>query len=95
MNMDFFRNELAPLLSRYEIKYSNFSNGALGDLERVEFEGEGKVGTIDFWSSDWLGIDVFDLNLNDQTINVLLNPEEEVKKKETMEMLKMILVSRE
>ncbi|QLJ63739.1 hypothetical protein HP437_00435 (plasmid) [Serratia marcescens] len=72
-----FINEVIPKLEGYTFKYSTFSEGDFGSLERVEFEGNGKVGAIDFWSSGWLGLDVYDMRLNDQILNQLMEPNEE------------------
>ncbi|ADU69233.1 hypothetical protein [Pantoea sp. At-9b] len=92
MKMVAFRNEFAPLLDNYELQYSSFSNGDLGDLERVEFEGKNKIGTIDFWSSGWLGIELFDLKLNDQTMNLLLQPDDESQKRDALNLLMQTLL---
>ncbi len=70
-----------------------FSGGDFGDLERVEFEGRGKVGTIDFWSQGWIGVDVFDCNSDEQILNKMLSPDERESTVKTFEIL-MELLSR-
>lgn len=76
MNIDYFNEHIKPLLKNYSFKNSSFSNGDFGDLERIEFEGRGKVGAVEFWSMGWMGVDVYDCILDDQVLNVLLSSEE-------------------
>lgn len=77
MGINFFKKEIQPILEGYNFQYSSFPNGDFGDLERVEFEGHNKIGTVDFWSKGWISIDIYDLILDDQLINLLLGPDEE------------------
>jgi len=77
MDINFFKKEIQPILEGYNFQYSSFPNGDFGDLERVEFEGHNKIGTVDFWSKGWISIDIYDLILDDQLINLLLGPDEE------------------
>ncbi|MFB1118923.1 hypothetical protein RF240_22415 [Dickeya dadantii] len=77
MDISFFKKEIEPILVGYRFQYSSFPDGDFGDLERAEFEGHNKVGTVDFWSKGWVGIDIYDLIVDDQLLNVLLGPEEE------------------
>jgi len=77
MDINFFRKEIEPLLEGYDFQYISFPEGDFGDLERVEFEGHNKIGTVDFWSKEWISIDIYDLILDDQLINLLLGPDEE------------------
>lgn len=77
MDINFFKKEIQPILEGYNFQYSSFPNGDFGDLERVEFEGHNKIGTVDFWSKGWISIDIYDLILDDQLMNLLLGPDEE------------------
>lgn len=77
MDINFFKKEIEPILVGYSFQYSSFSDGDLGDLERAEFEGHNKIGTVDFWSKGWVGIDIYDLTVDKQLLNVLLGPEDE------------------
>ncbi|EOW6670811.1 hypothetical protein ACOZZ3_001569 [Cronobacter dublinensis] len=77
MDVIFFKKEIEPYLTGYVFQYSSFLGGDFGDLERVEFEGCNKIGTIDFWSKGWIGIDIYDFILSEQLINLLLGPDEE------------------
>lgn len=76
VSVDWFRKNVEIHLNEYLLKYSSFLNGDFGDLERVELEGFGKLGAVEFWSKGWLGIDVYDCCLDTQVMNVLLSPEE-------------------
>lgn len=71
-----FDQEFKPLLKCYTLVYSSFPNGDFGDLERVELEGFNKLATVEFWSRGWIGVDVYDVVLDQQVMSVLLSPEE-------------------
>ncbi|MBN3215509.1 hypothetical protein [Pectobacterium polaris] len=77
MDINFFKKKIEPILVGYSFQYTSFLDGDFGDLERVEFEGNNKVGTVDFWSKGWISIDIYDLILDDQRLNLLLGPDEE------------------
>ena len=68
------KKKLAPMLENYKLTYSSYSNGDFGSLKRVSIEGENKIACIDFWSKGWLALDIYDLILDDQIMNILLNP---------------------
>lgn len=74
---DFFKKEILPLLSEYEITYRDFQNGDFGDLEQVIIESKNKGGGIDFWSSGWLGIDLYDYEKDEVLMNILIEADEE------------------
>lgn len=74
---EIFKREILPLLSKYEVIYRNYQNGDLGDLEQIIFESKNKGGGIDFWSSGWLGIELYDYKNEKEMISVLLETEEE------------------
>lgn len=76
MDSSWFNEGIKPLLNGYSLEYSSFPNGDFGDLERIELEGFNKLGTVEFWSKGWVGIDIYDCALDDQIMNVLLSPEE-------------------
>lgn len=76
MDSSWFNEGVKPLLKGYSLEYSSFSNGDFGDLERIELEGFNKLGTVEFWSKGWVGMDIYDCVLDDQVMNVLLSPEE-------------------
>lgn len=91
MNIDSFKTEVAPYLAGYELKYSSFSDGDFGDLERVEFVRGDKLGTVDIWSKGWMSIDVYDSALDAQLINLLLSSDELEQQKKAIENLIRIL----
>ncbi len=76
--MDSFRfdESVKPLLKGFSLEYSSLADGDFGDLERIELEGFNKLGTIEFWFKGWVGIDIYDLALDNQVMNVLLSPKE-------------------
>ena len=74
MNMNEFKKILAPMLKNYKLTYSSYHNGDFGSLKRVSIEGENKIACIDFWSKGWLALDIYDLILDDQIMNILLDP---------------------
>ncbi len=76
MDRFWFDEYIKPRLSGYSFEYSKFIRGDFGDLERIELEGLGKLGTVEFWSQGWVGLDVYDCACDDQVMNVLLSPEE-------------------
>lgn len=76
MNSSWFDESIRPFLKGYSLEYSSFPDGDFGDLERVELEGFNKLGTVEFWSKGWIGIDIYDCALDGQVMNVLLSPEE-------------------
>lgn len=76
MNSSWFDEHVRPRLEGYSFEYSTFLNGDFGDLERIELEGLDKLGTVEFWSKGWVGLDVYDCACDDQVMNVLLSPEE-------------------
>ncbi|MBK5073440.1 hypothetical protein I2492_10900 [Budviciaceae bacterium CWB-B4] len=92
MDIHFFKKNISPKLTNYTLKYSSYPNGDFGDLERVEVQGENKIGGIDFWSQGWIDIDIYDLTLDEQLINVLLDPNEmEAQEKAIYKFLKILL----
>ncbi|MEQ4511689.1 MAG: hypothetical protein ABN480_13945 [Dickeya sp.] len=90
-NIDYFKKNIAPKMKGYTFKYSYYTNGDFGDLERVEFEGKNRIGGMDFWSKGWLDVDIYDMAVDDQIMNVLLSPEEiELQKKAVCEFMRVL-----
>lgn len=88
-----FKENTAPNLKDYQITYKSFKNGDFGDIERVEFEGKGQGGYIDFWSSGWLNIELYHYEQKRSIMNVLLEPEEYLEKDKAFEELQNILLA--
>ena len=84
-DIDWFKEYLAPNFINYEINFKSFKNGDFGDIERVEFEGKGQGGSIDFWSSGWLGIHLYHYKEDRVIMNILLEPEQNLEKEKAFE----------
>ena len=78
--LTWFKNEIKPRLSGFSVTYSNFGKGDFGTLERVELESEGLMGTVDFWSQEWLDIHVIDAVAGEERLNMMLGPDQELEK---------------
>lgn len=90
-NIDWFKKEVEPLLHGFDLKYTFFGDGDFGALNRVEFEGYNKSGYVDFWSKDWLEIHLYDFHLDQELMNVLLEPSQEEKKEKAFNDLQKYL----
>ena len=92
MDINWFKNEVIPKIADvYKVDYSFFANGDFGNLDRVEFEGNGKGGHIDFWSLGWLNIHLVDYANGDELLNVLLEPQQDERKEEAFKRLLELL----
>lgn len=76
-DMEFFKKEVASLLSSFNLEYRNYSDGDLGALEQVVFDTQNIGGNFDFWESGWLGIYIYDYISDSEVCNRLLEPSEE------------------
>lgn len=92
MNIDCIKKIITPKLKNYKLTYNSFPNGDFGSLERIVIEGVNKVAGIDIWSKGWLSIDIYDLVLDEQVMNVLLEPEEIKEQEEAIIKLLGILL---
>lgn len=76
-HLAYFKELVEPQISSsYILAWTEFLEGDFGDVKRLEFSSSSKVGAIDFWSKDWLAIDVVDLERGDQVLNVLYSPDQ-------------------
>lgn len=91
MDGSWFNERVKPHLKGFSLEYSSFAGGDFGDLERIELEGFNKLGTVEFWSEGWVGIDIYDCVLDEQVMNVLLSPEEEESISQVFEQFVKIL----
>ncbi|WDI95414.1 hypothetical protein [Xanthomonas campestris] len=71
-----FKEDLLASLKGCEFELSNFKNGDFGDLQRVEVQGFNKLGTVEFWSLGWVGIDLVDCVSGTQEMSLLLSPDQ-------------------
>lgn len=92
MDGSWFNESVKPLLKGFSLEHSSFADGDFGDLERIELEGFNKLGTVEFWSKGWVGIDIYDCALDEQVMNVLLSPEEEESVSQAFEIFVKILM---
>ena len=90
-DITWFKENMLPALGGYLIEYKSFKNGDFGDIERVEFEGNNKGGSIDFWSSGWLGIHVYNYKEEREIMNILLEPEQVLDKDKAFIELQSVL----
>jgi len=86
-NIEWFKMELEPLLTSYEIIYKYFKDGDLGDLTQVEFNSLEQGGEVDFWSSGWLNIHFVNFKTGEVIINSLVGPEDSLVKDELFDKL--------
>lgn len=93
MDMSYFKKYVAPQLNSYKVTYSSYPNGDFGNLERAVIEGGNKIAGIDIWSKGWLDIDVYDLILDEQVMNLLLDPTEIQQQQNAIEKLLRILLN--
>lgn len=91
-NINYFKKYIEPKLINYHLKYSFYLDGDFGDINRVEIESDQKIGGIDFWRLGWLSIDIYDLIVDKQIMNILLEPKEvEEQQKALDEFLRLLL----
>lgn len=93
MDIRYFKDNIAPQLSNYKLTYSSYPKGDFGSLERVVIEGNGKIAGIDIWSKGWLDIDIYDLLIDKQVMNVLLEPIEIQKQEDSIKQFLDILLN--
>ena len=58
-DIEFFKKEVASLLSSFNLEYRSYADGDFGALEQVVFNTQNIGGTLDFWESGWLGIYIY------------------------------------
>ncbi len=90
-DIKWFKDELVPKLTGYELSYKFFDEGDFGSLNQVEFNSKKIGGNIDFWGLDWLGIFVWDYEKEEQLLNVLLEPHQEEEKVKAFNQLQELL----
>ena len=86
-DIHWFKNEIAPYLKGYEIKYKFFENGDFGDINQVELNSDKMGCEIDFWSTGWLSIFVWDFQKEEQLLNIFLEPQQEEEKENAFKRL--------
>lgn len=86
-----FKDNLEPIFKEYAVQYRFYEEGDFGSLNQVEFNSKKKGGNIDFWSSGWLGVFIWDYQEEVEIINILLNSDQEEEKTKLFEKLNTIL----
>ena len=86
-----FKEDVEPYLTGFEIKYKFFEKGDFGELNQVEFNSKEKGGEIDFWSTGWLGVHLVDYMKGDELLNVFLEPHQEIEKENILKRLRELL----
>lgn len=76
-DIEFFKKEVASLLSSFNLEYRSYADGDFGALEQVVFNTQNIGGNFDFWESGWLGIYIYDYISDSEVCNKLLEPSEE------------------
>ena len=70
-DIEFFKKEVASLLSSFNLEYRSYADGDFGALEQVVFNTQNIGGNFDFWESNLLQIS------DSEVCNKLLEPSEE------------------
>ena len=76
-DIEFFKKEVASLLSSFNLEYRSYADDDFGALEQVVFNTQNIGGNFDFWKSGWLGIYIYDYISDSEVCNKLLEPSEE------------------
>jgi len=91
INMEWFKNEFSSKLEDYEFVYKFFNEGDFGSLNQIEFNSKKIGGNIDFWGLGWIGIFVWDYEVGEQLLNILLEPDQEKEKEQAFKKLEDLL----
>lgn len=76
-HLAYFKELIEPRLpDACKLAWTEYLDGDFGDLNRLEITSSTKMGAVDFWSRDWLAIDVVDLSIGEQVLNVLYSPDQ-------------------
>lgn len=86
-NSLWFKENVAPKMTNFNIQYRLFPNGDFGALDEVNFESEKFSGTINYWGNGFLGLTLFDNIIDDTVINVLIDSNIEDEKMTAIENL--------
>jgi len=76
-HLAYFKELIEPRIpASYVLTWTEYLEGDFGDLKRLEFISSTKIGAIDFWSRDWLAMDIVDLEIGEQVLNILYSPDQ-------------------
>lgn len=82
-----FKENIMENLGGYEVIEKSFPEGDFGSLEQIEFNSDQISGNIDFWSKGWIGVFVWNNKEEKELLNVLSEPHEEDRIKESFKKL--------
>lgn len=91
VNIDWFKESIAPYLKDYQINYRFYPIGDFGALNQVSIESKEKGCEIDFWDSGRISIYLWDYQNEEVLLNKLLFPGQEIDKKKAFGELLTIL----
>lgn len=78
-DIDFFKDELAPLLESFNLKYHTCTEGDFGNLEQIVFDTLKLGGNFDFWENGWLGVFIYDYVTDSIIFNKMFDSKEQHK----------------
>ena len=90
-DLNWFKTEIEPKLTQYEITHRFYAEGDFGSLNQVEFNSDKIGGNVDFWGLGWLGIFVWNYEKEEQLLNILLEPNQESDIEKAFEELENLL----
>ncbi|TNH02480.1 hypothetical protein [Testudinibacter sp. TR-2022] len=74
-----FHSIIYPKMKKsFDFKESYYTRGQFGDLKRFEFSSKDSrlIGMLDFWSDNWIEIDLIDVLLGEEIYHRLFSPDE-------------------
>lgn len=72
--ISWFKLQVAPQLTAYDLKYTAFDTDEFGSYKQVEFESDTIGGNVDFGHIGWLNIFVWDYANEKELMNVQVEP---------------------
>lgn len=90
-NTTWFRAVVEPQLQGFQVTYRFYPEGDFGALDQVAFDSDDYSGEIDYWSSGWLSVGLWDHRKNEQMLNVFLEPDQATEKIEAIRDLGRLL----
>lgn len=84
-NILWFKTVIEPTLKDYEVEYRSYDDGDFGSLNQIEFNSKEKGGNIDFWGLGYVGVFLWDYQKDEEIMNVLLDPNQELEKEKAFE----------
>lgn len=89
--LDWFKNSFVQNLDKYVTEYRFFEEGDFGSLNQVIFNSTKMGGEVEFWSSGFMRIHLWDYENDKELINILLEPSENKEKESVFTKLAELL----